>query len=323
MAKKINEPQGKTEESLVYSRKVRSDFLFRMGLQDVPHSILYHDRADLASDVPIAGGRDYGSFSLVHKTKDRRMRKIFKTSNMSCRAGGLSRFPQNIGRMLVKFYCPERGTVYDPFAGHNSRMELVHRTGRNYIGVDVSHEFMESNRKIKDGLTKQKGLLEHMRGTIRLIEGSSASVPGVPDEWADFTITSPPYWNLEYYGNEPEQLGKAKTYKSFLELLYPHVMENYRILKPGSFCIWCINDFVQDKVFYPYHIDISSLFVRAGFNLHNIYVTDLGQPIVASFLHTLIITKRFPKRHEYCVVGQKPGENPEVETHINQLGGLK
>jgi len=356
--KRTNQPKGKTVKALNLSRKVRANFLYKMGLKEMPHSILYHERSVVATDLLVeeegrsytgnmhdelkplksrtlknafssAGksvrrGRTYDSFSLGDQAEDRRQRDLFAVSGMSCRSGGLSRFPQNIGKLIVQFHCPEGGIVYDPFAGHNSRMELVYNIDRNYVGVDVSHEFMEANRELQTILfendKKRLGLYKKTT-TINLIEGSSSKVD-LPNDYADFTITSPPYWDLEYYGEEPEQLGRAKTYESFMEFLLKHIEENYRILKPGSFCAWFINDFTKNGIFYPYHVDLCTYFKKAGFVIHNVYIIDLGQPIAAAFVRTMVSSKRFPKRHEYCIMTRKPGENKLVEEHFKQLTKL-
>lgn len=216
----------------------------------------------------------------------------------------LSTFPQNIGRIVVDTYCPKDGVIYDPHAGHNSRMELCYKMGRSYIGFDVSKKFMEDNRSIRKAIKEEMGFLKH-KNFIRLYEQSSHDVP-IPDESCDFTITSPPYWDIEYYGDEPEQLGNAPTYERFLELLYPHVSECYRVLRPGSFVCYFINDFRKKGVFYSYHSDCIDLHKRAGFCHFNTYIVDLGWPINAAFANDVKARKLYPKRHEFCLVMKKP-----------------
>ena len=298
------ESTGKNIDSLRKSRKIRSDFIVKYG--SVPTSILNHVKSDKSLDL-IAKENSYFKTSRVHKIGigSKKEREIFDVSGQDCRDGALSRLPQNIGRLIVDFYCPENGIVYDPFAGHNSRMQLVYESKRNYIGVDISKEFMEANRKIRDKLSEEnENVLLKNKSTIELIEGSSDSVD-LQDNHADFTITSPPYWDLEYYGDEPEQLGKNKTYEGFLKCLKNHAKENYRILKEGSFCAWFVNDFRKNNVFYPYHSDLIPLFADCGFELFSIYIVDLGYPISASFVQGIIKTKQFPKRHEYCLLFRK------------------
>jgi DNA modification methylase len=191
--------------------------------------------------------------------------------------------------------------------GHNSRMQLCYQVGRNYIGNDLSHNFMEDNRKIKEILLAENANgfnLTENNCTITLHEGTSARVR-VQSGSCDFTITSPPYWDLEYYGDEPEQLGKNKTYEGFLDAMSKIVEENFRILKSGAYCCWCINDFVKNGIYYPYHADLIPIFVKAGFVMHTIYITDLSG-CIGPFIMSILQTKRFPKRHEYSIVFKKP-----------------
>lgn len=317
--------KGKNKESLANSKNNKANFFFRMGIKTVPNSILIYDRSDSSIDLSVneRSGKDFNRDLINRTCSDRQLRDAFGMSGPTCRRkdGALSKFPQNIGKILVKFFCPQNGIVYDPFAGHNSRMQLTYESNRSYIGIDISHEFMTKNHEIRDILKseKRKGLLIQNQNFIRLIECSSSKIEILKNDFADFTITSPPYWCVEWYGDEPEQLGNAKTYTKFIELISEHVKENFRILKPGSYCAWFINDFIMDKIFYPYHIDIARLFQESGFILHNIYIVDLGRPFTESFIQSIINTKCFPKRHEFCIIGKKPGVNQNVEDHILSL----
>ena len=187
--------------------------------------------------------------------------------------------------------------------GHNSRMQLTHSCNRHYIGVDISSDFMKANREIRKRLRKNdyENLIQDNSCSIKLIEGSSAKVE-LPSKSADFTITSPPYWDIEWYGDEKEQLGKTKTYQEFLDKIYLHIKENYRILKTGSYAVWCVNDFVKKSVYYCYHSDLINLFNKAGFTTHAVYIIDLKTSLGIAFVQTILKTMRFPKQHEYALV---------------------
>jgi len=230
-----------------------------------------------------------------------------KARNCRSKSSCLSIFPQKIGRLLVKFYSKKGDTVFDCFAGHNSRMQLVHSCKRHYIGVDICKEFIKENRIIKERLLKneKQELIQGVSCKITLIEGSSARVKQIENKSADFTITSPPYWNIEWYGDEKEQLGKAKTYQEFLDRISLHIKENYRILKRGSYCVWCVNDFVKKGVYYCYHSDLINLFTKAGFTTHAVYIIDIRTSLGIAFVQTVLKTMRFPKQHEYILVFRK------------------
>lgn len=296
----------KTIESYKESSRIRAEFKLMFGC--IPTSIMARENSDANDPIMDERGplKCERHKSIMRKVKGNFSRKLFRISGTAVRGkkGGLSIFPQNIGKILVKFYTKEGQTVYDPFAGHNSRMQLVYNLKRNYIGVDVSKEFMKHNLIIRDKLLAQnQHCIFPNPCSITLIEGSSASVPSIDSECADFTITSPPYWDIEYYGDEPEQLGNHKNYGKFLDALQAHVSENYRILKPNTYCCWFVNDFVKNNTYFAYHSDLINLFQKAGFVIHAIYIVDLKRS--CAFIRDVIKFKRFTKSHEYCMVFRK------------------
>lgn len=314
-----SDDRGFSAKALKKSRKIRKDFLTKFGIEGkVPTSILIHDRKEYRYEtIDLSAQRRGGNYVHHYRKNRQKMHEradytpgLEKTGfETQGRTNYISGFPQNVGRFVIDLYCPDNAIIYDPFAGHNSRMQLCFKLGHNYIGVDICHEFMEDNKVIKDMLYERKKLelIETYKNWILLFEKSSESVPEVKDEYADFTITSPPYWDLEYYGPEPEQLGTGKTYEHFLDGIERVIKDNYRILKPGAFCAWFINDFRKKKKFYPYHSHIYELLENAGFEGFNIYVVDLGATVNHMFIQDILNHKLLPKRHEYCVLVRKPG----------------
>lgn len=311
----------KTIEDLRKSRDSREAILAEFG--EVPESILKYDRSVKAIDL-MAEERSYAS-----KANDGghvgKLATVFDVSGQSCRGveGALSRFPQNVGRKLLLLYSKRDDIVVDPFAGHNSRMELCWRNGRNYIGHDICEKFMEANHTIA-AMLAEEATADMFGGTeytawIKLHKCDSRAMP-TESGIGDFTITSPPYWDLEQYGDEPEQLGIGKTYDDFLLGLAAVARENFRCLKAGAFCVWCVNDFRKGGRFYSYHEDTCDVLRAAGFVQHDIAITDLGPSMRASFASQVIETKIIPKRHEYCLVFRKP-EAPNAE--LRHGGGGK
>jgi intein/homing endonuclease len=110
---------------------------------------------------------------------------------------------------------------------------------------------------------------------------------------------------VEDYGNEPEQLAKGRTYEEFLLALKSCISEGYRVLKPEKYCIFNINDFRMDGIFYPYHADVAKLFQEVGFKLWDIIIINWRTAIGASFASQIEDRKICAKMHEYLVVGRK------------------
>jgi DNA modification methylase len=275
----------------------------------VPTSILRYNSSDRAIDVIVETERSYENTADDggHAGK---LGRAFSVGGRTCRGkgAGLSRFPQNVGRALLLLYTNKGDTVLDPFAGHNSRMELCWRAGRNYKGNDISQYFQDANRRVLNWLMieKDRDLFRDIGADVDLSVGDSRHLPWESGS-GDFTITSPPYYNLEFYGDEPKQLGLgAVSYVDFLNRLFEVMSENFRVLKAGRFCIWCVNDFRLDGQFYNYHSDVIALMRKAGFVQHDICIIDLVSSIAAAFVNQIVERKLLPKRHEYALIFQKP-----------------
>jgi hypothetical protein len=297
---------AKTVDDLVESRRQRDDIKRLFG-GVLPDSILKHDKSDVADDTSVES-RSYGEQGHDEGfAAGSQLERAFETSKRGARFGALSRFPQNVGRILLNVYTDEGDTVFDPFAGHNSRMELCWRARRNYIGCDISRTFMEANRETRERLlteARDDMFSDQFTASITLHECDSRQPP-VAHNVADFTITSPPYWSIEDYGDELGQLGK-NTYPEFIRQLAVVALENQKRLKSGAFCVWCVNDFRFDGKFYSYHMDTARCLRDAGLKQHDIAIIDLGVPIRAAFASHLRTTKILPKRHEYALVFKKP-----------------
>jgi len=205
--------KGKTIEALAYSRQ-RRDELVRLFEGLVPESVMLADKGsrderDLATGTYEASGQLAQKRARGESVPD--LPDTFEISGRGGASGALSKFPQNIGRSITLLYSNDLDVVVDPFAGHNSRMDLCVGLNRHYYGQDLSHTFCEFNRA-RAALLKE--LHPHLH--IEIYEGPSQQFQA-PDEFGDFTITSPPYWDIEYYGDEPNQLGFCKTYDEFLQ----------------------------------------------------------------------------------------------------------
>lgn len=112
-----------------------------------------------------------------------------------------------------------------------------------------------------------------MEKTIhRLINGDARDLSFLGDDSIHLVVTSPPYWNLKRYNENPDQLGHIQDYESFLfelEKVWRHV---YRVLVPGGRLVCVVGDVcVSRKNFgrhlvFPLHSDISVTCRRIGFD---------------------------------------------------------
>lgn len=106
----------------------------------------------------------------------------------------------------------------------------------------------------------------------RLINGDSRDLSFLDDDSIHLVVTSPPYWNLKRYNDNPDQLGHIQDYESFLfelEKVWRHV---YRVLVPGGRLVCVVGDVCVARrnfgrhLVFPLHADICVICRRIGFD---------------------------------------------------------
>ena len=106
----------------------------------------------------------------------------------------------------------------------------------------------------------------------RLINGDSRDLSFLSDASVHLVVTSPPYWNLKRYNENPDQLGHIQDYEAFLfelEKVWRHI---YRILVPGGRLVCVVGDVCVARrdfgrhLVFPLHADICVICRRIGFD---------------------------------------------------------
>jgi len=108
--------------------------------------------------------------------------------------------------------------------------------------------------------------------THRLINGDARDLSFLGDESVHLVVTSPPYWNLKRYNENPDQMGHIQDYEIFLselEKVWRHV---FRVLVPGGRLVCVVGDVCVARrdfgrhLVFPLHADICVICRRIGFD---------------------------------------------------------
>jgi len=106
----------------------------------------------------------------------------------------------------------------------------------------------------------------------RLINGDARDLSFLEDESVHLVVTSPPYWNLKRYNENPSQLGHINDYESFLSELEKVWREIFRVLVPGGRLVCIVGDVCVSRrkfgrhLVFPLHSDICVLCRKIGFD---------------------------------------------------------
>jgi DNA modification methylase len=118
----------------------------------------------------------------------------------------------------------------------------------------------------------KQSLQEQKKTTHRLIQGDERSLPYLGNESIHLVITSPPYWTLKRYNENPNQLGHVSDYEVFLQELNKVWEEVYRVLVPGGRLVCVVGDICLSRrehgrhVVVPLHADICVSCRKIGFD---------------------------------------------------------
>jgi len=177
---------------------------------------------------------------------------------------GTSIFDPVLCELMYKWFCPEGGTILDPFAGGSVRGIVANFLGFNYTGLELRPEQVESNR--------QQGLdILPITNQPQWYEGDSDVL--LDDKWNfdfDTIFSCPPYMDLEVYSDRPDDLSTLSD--DDFTLKYESIIKkSCDKLKKDGFAIFVVGD-VRDKKtgFYKDLITITKMaFYKAGLKLYN------------------------------------------------------
>ena len=230
----------------------------------------------------------------------------------------LSQFPSKLAKQILMMWSWENDQLFDPFAGHLSRPILSNHFNRNYWGCDVSKQYFDKTReriinRCEGGLlqdtirhNEKEDVEVVLRGNdLRLQRRDSREVGDVPSKFADFIMTSPPYFDLENYGDEDEQLGNAnEEFEDFMDDMEQVLEHCHRILKPYRYAAFVVNDFRKQCRYnglFDYHNALIERARNAGFQLHDIAMYPTGKS-ASMFTEQLVTMEVTGKVHEYILV---------------------
>lgn len=117
--------------------------------------------------------------------------------------------------LMYKWFCPDGGSVLDPFAGGSVRGIVAGYLGHPYTGIELRAEQVESNRAQADEIIRDSDSV-----MPRWIVGdSNRELDSIADGAFDLVFTCPPYADLEVYSDLRDDLSNMS---------YPLFKERYR-----------------------------------------------------------------------------------------------
>jgi tRNA1(Val) A37 N6-methylase TrmN6 len=164
--------------------------------------------------------------------------------------GVVSRFKPMAAKAIWERYAPENGLVYDYACGWGGRLIGAASSKKNlmYIGVDPEPRTHACLLNLRDAI--RQTYKDATRGAEIYKMGSEDFCPDEYVGKVDVAFSSPPYFNLEEYSDDPTQSHvKYPAVDLWLDGFMTQTFENIRkLLKPGGIVGLNMIDFDNTKI---------------------------------------------------------------------------
>jgi len=213
---------------------------------------------------------------------------------------GVSIFDPALCELIYNWYCPENGTILDPFCGGSVRGIVSNYLGYRYTGIDIRQEQIDSNR------AQALELCEITNQPSYYVGDSNELLKGFNKKF-DLIFSCPPYADLEVYSDLDGDISN-KNYEIFIKMYSEIIVKSCELLKRGGYACFVVGDIRDKKGFYRDFIShTKKAFIKAGCPLYNEAI--LLQPLGTAMLRAGKIFesgKKLTKVHENVLIFKKP-----------------
>ena len=172
---------------------------------------------------------------------------------------GTSLFDPVLAEIIMRWFCPQGGSIIDPFGGEQTKGIVAGVLGLTYRGCEIRPDQVKLNSEAcKD------------YPNVRYHCGDSNKIYDIITERGfDLCFTSPPYYDLEVYSKE--DMSAIGTYEEFMAQYENIFRQCVDMLADGAFLVVKIGEIrnKQTGAYRNFVGDNISLFMRLGLSYYN------------------------------------------------------
>ena len=190
--------------------------------------------------------------------------KAFNTSTLDASKVNtdVSVFDPALCEVLYHWFCPEGGSILDPFAGGSVRGIVAHYLGYYYTGIDIRVEQIASNRE------QALDILKVNNQPNWYVGDSNKVLDDLMREY-DFVFSCPPYGDLETYSDLEGDISNME-YEKFLSTYESIIAKSCNLLKRGGFACFVVGEFRDKQGYYRGFVpDTIRAFEKCGMKFYN------------------------------------------------------
>lgn len=187
-------------------------------------------------------------------------------------------FKPVVARYIYDTYAKPNSRVLDPCAGYGGRLSgaIAANKGLTYTGIDPDGRTIVGNTKLGSFYASQFDIdgTKEWNFDFRLIMGCAEDIMKNLEEKYSLIFTSPPYFDVEQYSNDPTQSYiRHNTYEKWREsFLRVIVKESHRLLENDGYLVINVKNY-KDMAIAD---DLILMSIANGFALHKTYQMRLS-----------------------------------------------
>lgn len=171
---------------------------------------------------------------------------IYGSHGIEGKAKPVSEFDPFLCELMYRWFSKDGDMILDPFAGGSVRGCVAGVLNRPYTGVDLSPEQVCVNEEHLDALNaKYQDVPAEPEWVCADAEQWTYLAEGVM--LYDMVFTCPPYYNLEKYTDNPNDLSNMPSYDDFLDKYTNILCNSVKLLKEDSFFVIVVSEVRGDR----------------------------------------------------------------------------
>lgn len=293
------------EQRDLFGNIIEKDELLRDKFIEPPFSVLdtksgnWQRRKKLWQKLGIKSevGRNIKSKNRLKKI-DGKNASLLSLNNNEKKGSFTSIFDPALCEVLYHWFCPENGSILDPFAGGSVRGIVANYLDYNYTGIDIRQEQIESNRE------QALNILE-VNNQPNYYVGDSNKVLNDFNKEYDFIFSCPPYADLEVYSNLEGDISNM-VYNNFMIAYESIINKSCNLLKKDGFACFVVGE-VRDKKgnYIGFVSDTINAFKKCGMNFYNEAILLNGLGTASMRVNNNMKSKKLVKIHQNILIFKK------------------
>jgi hypothetical protein len=216
--------------------------------------------------------------------------------------------------VILRFFCPPNGRVYNPFAGGVQFGFVTGSYGYGYVGSEIRQNQCDANNAICRGFP-----------SAQWVQSDSATYD--PEGMFDLIFTCPPYYKVEKYldydGVPPEgEINSCPTYEQFRDLLFAGYRKGIAHLNDDRFFVVMTGDSRgKDGAYHCSEAETELFFRDEGLKVYNKIIYMECEFTRLAHAKKTLNQRKFPKREQKIIVAFK-GDPKKIPLSFPKVGRL-